>query len=147
MAFSLSNTILRGVTGAYILNSGIGKLGLPEEAATGLQQMASQGIPQVESLSPKQFGWLVSLGEIAVGSALLLPIVPTRVAGLSLGAFSAGMLSMYFRNPEMTQDDGIRPSHAGTPLSKDLWLAAIALALLVRGAGSKKVKVKGVAKD
>ena len=40
------------------------------------------------------------------------------------------MLSMYFRNPDMTLDDGIRPSQEGTPLSKDMWLAAIGAALM-----------------
>lgn len=45
-------------------------------------------------------------------------------------AVSAGMLSMYFRNDAMTQDDGVRPSQDGTPLAKDLWLAAIAAALI-----------------
>ncbi|PWH07864.1 hypothetical protein DEO23_04465 [Brachybacterium endophyticum] len=140
MAFSLSNTVLRAVPGAFILNSGIGKLGLPEEAAAGLQQMAAKGVPALGELSPKQFGWFLSLGEIAVGSSLLLPIVPTRVAGLALGAFSGSMFSMYLRTPELTAEDGIRPSEAGTPIAKDSWLVAIAIALLVSGSGSKKVK-------
>jgi uncharacterized membrane protein YphA (DoxX/SURF4 family) len=146
MAFSLSNTVLRAVPGAFILNSGLGKLGLPEEAAAGLQQMAAQGVPALGKLSPKQFGWFLSLGEIAVGSSLLLPIVPTRVAGMALATFSGSMLSMYLRTPEMTEEDGVRPSESGTPVAKDSWLAAIALALLIRGSGSKKVK-KVVAED
>jgi len=35
----LSTALLRAVPGAFILNSGIGKLGLDEESAAGLQQM------------------------------------------------------------------------------------------------------------
>ena len=44
---SLSNAILRGVTGAFVLNSGLGKRDLPTEAAQGLQGFASTGVPQV----------------------------------------------------------------------------------------------------
>ena len=57
-------------------------------------------------------------------------------AGLGLGAFSAGMLSMYFRNPEMTQDDGIRPSDAGKAIAKDSWLVGIGLASVLMAAGN-----------
>lgn len=133
---SLSTAVLRAVPGAYMLNSGIGKLGLPAEAAAGLQAMAAKGVPAVEKLTPEQFGKALSYGEIAVGGALLLPIVPTRVAGLALGAFSGGLLAMYFRTSEFTEADGIRPSQEGTAVSKDVWLAAIAAALLL-GTGKK----------
>ena len=37
---------------------------------------------------------------------------------------------MYFRNPEMTQSDGIRPSEQGIPLAKDSWMLAIGAALV-----------------
>lgn len=49
---------------------------------------------------------------------------------------------MYFRTPEATQEDGIRPSASGTALAKDSWLVAIALALLIDGSGKKKKKKK-----
>ncbi len=133
MLAKVSNAVLRAVPGAFILNSGIGKLGLKGEAAAGLQQMAAQGVPAVAKLTPDQFGKLMSYGEIAVGSALLLPFVPTRVAGAALGTLAAGFVSSYFRIPSMTQADGIRPSHEGTAVAKDLWLAAIAAALVLRG--------------
>ncbi len=42
------------------------------------------------------------------------------------------MLSMYFRNDDMTEADGVRPSQQGTPVAKDAWLAAIAVALIAR---------------
>ena len=44
----ISTALLRAVPGAFILNSGIGKLGLDEESAAGLQQMAANGVPMVE---------------------------------------------------------------------------------------------------
>ena len=39
---------------------------------------------------------------------------------------------MYFRNPQMTQEDGIRPSEAGISLSKDVFLSAIGAALVMQ---------------
>ena len=54
-----------------------------------------------------------------------------RLAGAALGVFSAGLLAMYFRNPDMTESDGIRPSQEGMSLAKDAFMAAIAGALVV----------------
>lgn len=137
---SISNAILRGVSGAYILQSGYGKLGLPEEAAAGIQGLAATGIPALADLDAETFGKFVAYSELGIGGALLTPFVPNRLAGLGLGAFSAGLLAIYFRNPAMTQDDGIRPSQDGTGLSKDLFLAAIAGALVFGPAKPKKAK-------
>lgn len=130
---SLSNAVLRAVPGAFILNSGIGHLRLTPEAAASMQEMAAKGIPQLAELTPEQFGKVLGYGEIAVGAALLAPFVPPRLAGLALTGFSAGLLSMYFGIPDMTEADGIRPSKAGIPLAKDSWILAIGLALLLRG--------------
>lgn len=127
---SLSNAILRGVTGAFVLNSGLSKRNLPTEAAQGLQGFAATGIPQVSKLDPDTFGKTIAYSEIGVGAALLTPFVPKKIAGAALGTFSAGLLSMYFRNPNMTQSDGIRPSQEGTALGKDSFMLAIAGALL-----------------
>lgn len=127
---SLSNAILRGVTGAFVLNSGLGKRNLPTEAAQGLQGFASTGVPQVSKLSPDAFGKFVAYSEIGISAALLTPFVSKRIAGLGLGAFSAGLMSMYFRNPGMTKSDGIRPSQEGMSLSKDIFMLAIAGALV-----------------
>lgn len=135
---SLSTTLLRGISGAYFLQSGIGKLKMPTEAATGLQQFAATGVPQVTKLDPDTFGKVVSYSEIGVGASLLAPVVSNRLAGLALGAINAGFLSIYFRNDQMTRKDGIRPSEAGTGLSKDLFIAAIAAALTAAPKASKK---------
>lgn len=142
MAFNLANAALRAIPGAFILNSGIGKLKLDDQTAGYLQSMASKGVPAFSSLSPKTFGKVIAGSEIAVGAALLTPIVPRRLAGLALGGFSAGMLAMYFKTPEMTQDDGIRPSQEGTAVAKDSWLAAISLALILQTKGKKAKKAK-----
>ncbi|WP_226984323.1 hypothetical protein [Brevibacterium aurantiacum] len=141
MLMRLDTALLRAVPGAFILNSGIGKLGLDEESAAGLQQMAANGVPFVEEMTPAQFGKFLSYGEIAVGAALLLPFVPTRLAGAALTTFSAGLVANYFSIDSMTQDDGIRPSEDGTAVAKDTWLAAIGLALMFT-TGDKKKKNK-----
>ena len=127
---SLSNAILRGVTGAFVLNSGLGKRDLPTEAAQGLQGFASTGVPQVNQLDPDTFGKFVAYSEIGIGTALLTPFVPRKLAGAGLGAFSAGLMAMYFRNPSMPRPDGVRPSDEGMSLSKDVFMLAIAGALV-----------------
>lgn len=127
---NISNLILRGVSGAYILQSGIGKLGMPIEAAAGVQEFAATGVPAVKKMSPDTFGKFLSYSEVGIGAALLAPFVPNKLAGAAMGAFSAGLLAIYFRNEAMTQEDGIRPSEAGTGLSKDLFMAAISAALM-----------------
>lgn len=132
----LSNLALRSTTGALILNSGIGKLGMDEGTYGYLQQMAKVGVPQVEKLSANTFGKSLAYGETALGAALLLPVVPAKLAGLGLTAFSAGMLTMYFGDENMTMEDGIRPSQEGTALAKDFVLLGAGLALLL----SKKKK-------
>ena len=137
----LDTALLRAVPGAFILNSGIGKLGLDEESAAGLQQMAANGVPFVEEMTPAQFGKFLSYGEIAVGAALLLPFVPTRIAGAALTTFASGLVANYFSIDSMTKDDGIRPSEDGTAVAKDTWLAAIGLALMFT-TGDKKKKNK-----
>lgn len=127
---SLSTAILRGVTGAFILNSGLGKRDLPPEAAEGLKQAASAGVPMFNEWNGETFGKFVAYSEIGIGATLLTPFVDRRIAGLALGTFSAGLLSMYLRTPGMTESDGIRPTQEGIPLSKDSWLLAIAGALV-----------------
>lgn len=117
---------------------------MDEGTAGYLHAEAVKGIPALEEMDSQQFGKLVALGEIAVGGALLLPVVPNRLAGLALGGFSAGLLSIYFRDPEKTEEDGVRPSGAGTALAKDSWMAAIAVALIagIGASAAKKSKKK-----
>lgn len=145
MALNIANLALRLVSGAYILNSGVGKLRLPEEAAQGLQQMTANAVPQVEKLDPAVFGKVLAVGEIGLGAALLTPFLPSRLVGLGLGAFAAGLVATYLKTPGMTESDGIRPSANGGAMAKDFWLAGIAAAL-VFGRGKAKTKIKEVVK-
>ena len=134
---NLGNMAMRGITGAWILNAGLTKTGMDDGTANHLKNMAASGVPALGKLSDAQFKQFIVAGESLVGSALLAPFVPNRVAGIGLALFSAGMLSMYFKNDSMTEKDGVRPSQEGTPLAKDMWLAAIAAGLIF-GRGKKK---------
>lgn len=131
MGFRPSHVPLRLTTGAFILNSGLGKTGLDEGTASYLQAMASKAFPQLGQLDAQQFGKALAASEIAIGSALLAPFIPSKLAGLGLLAFSAGMMTLYFRTPELTEEDGIRPTQDGTSVAKDIWMVGIALALIL----------------
>ncbi|BBE21986.1 hypothetical protein MN0502_08690 [Arthrobacter sp. MN05-02] len=131
MGLRLSHIPLRLATGAFILNSGLGKTGLDEGSAGYLQSMAAKAFPQLSRLETQKFGRYLAAAEITLGSVLLAPFVPSRVAGLGLLAFSSGMMTMYLRTPELTQEDGIRPTQDGTALAKDVWMVGIALSLLL----------------
>ena len=131
MGFTPSHAILRLVTGAYILNSGVSKLSLDEEGAASIQGMAANVVPQVKQLPAATFGKALAASEITLGSALLLPFIPTKLAALGLTGFGAGLVAVYAKTPGLTQGDGIRPTKAGTAMAKDSWLAGIGLALLL----------------
>ncbi len=121
----------RITTGAFILNAGLGKWSADEETAARLHGMAAGSYPFLARLKPKDFAKLLSAGEIALGSALLLPVVPDALAGAALAAFSGGLLGMYARTPGMRKEDGWRPTQQGTPLAKDVWMLGIGLGLLI----------------
>ncbi|KHL01067.1 DoxX family membrane protein [Sinomonas humi] len=131
MGFSPSHAVLRLVTGAYLINSGVSKLSLDEERAAALQGMAANAIPQVKQLPAATFGKALAAGEIALGGALVLPIVPTKLAGLGLTAFGTALVAVYAKTPGLTEADGIRPTQAGVAMAKDTWLAAIGVALVL----------------
>ena len=122
---------VRVATGAFFLNSGLNKFKLDAESAKGLQEMAAAGVPQVKQLKPEEFGKAVAVAETAIGAALVAPFVPAWIPALGLGAFSAGLLSMYLNTPGMTEEDGVRPTQEGTSVAKDVWLAGIAGSLLL----------------
>ncbi|MBM7051498.1 hypothetical protein [Rothia sp. ZJ1223] len=126
----LSNAALRTAAGAFILNSGINKWNMDEETYGYLKSMGSAATPAVNKLSNKQFGKGLSAAEITLGAALLCPLVPAKLAGLSLTAFGAGLVAMYLNTDEYTEADGIRPTQEGIPFAKDIFLVSSGLALL-----------------
>ncbi|NSC20055.1 hypothetical protein FM076_02070 [Streptomyces albus subsp. chlorinus] len=128
---ALRHVAPRLATGAFILNSGLTKRGMDEESATGLHGMAKGAYPFLEKTHPTTFARLLSSGEIALGAALLLPVVPTLLAGAGLVAFSSGLLGMYLRTPGMHEEGSVRPTEQGTPLAKDVWMLGIGLGFVV----------------
>ncbi|MGN5236636.1 MULTISPECIES: hypothetical protein [unclassified Rhodococcus (in: high G+C Gram-positive bacteria)] len=124
---------LRVATGAFILNSGLGKRNLPAENATALQNMAGNAFPFLKQMDSKTFGTFLSTSEIGIGAALLAPIVPPFVAGAALTAFGGGMMTMYWRTPGMHEDGSPKPTQDGTALAKDSWLLGAGLTLLLDG--------------
>lgn len=135
---------LRLTTGAFILNSGVGKLGADEGTAQFLHGAAAGTYPALfKDMEPKKFAKLLAFSEIAVGAALLAPMVPATVAGAALTGFGTSLLGMYAKTPSMTMGDGVRPSQEGTAVAKDVWLVGIGLTLLTQGIlGSAKAGLK-----
>jgi hypothetical protein len=123
--------VLRIATGASILNSGLGKRAADEDTAMGLHGMAVGTYPFLDKVDPVTFTKLLCAGEIALGTALLVPFVPNKLAGAGLGAFAAGLLGLYLRTPGMHKPGSLAPTQEGTPLSKDLWLLGAGLALVL----------------
>jgi hypothetical protein len=123
----------RIAAGAFILNAGVGKWSADEQTAARLHGMAVGSYPFLAKIKPADFARMLSVGEIALGSALLLPVVPSGLAGAGLTAFSGGLLGMYVRTPGMRREGSLRPSQQGTALAKDVWLLAIGLSLTADG--------------
>lgn len=125
---------IRVATGAFILNSGIGKLSADEGTAQFLHGAAAGTYPSLfKDMQPTRFATMLAYGEIALGTALMAPIVSSTVAGAALTGFGASMLGMYLKTPSMTLDDGIRPSPEGLAVAKDVWLVGAGLTLLSQG--------------
>ncbi len=124
----------RLATGAYILHSGVTKLSAGPEQAAGFHHAATSAFPALGRMSDSGFLRSLAIGEIAVGSLLLMPFVPASIAGAALTAFSSGLVGMYLRTPALRKPGSVWPSPAGTAISKDVWMLGIGLGLLVGAA-------------
>lgn len=122
---------LRAATGAYVLHSGLEKQSADDERAKQLHGFAAGTYKTLENLEPPQFARLLSAGEITLGAALLAPFVSDRLAGAALAAFAGGLLGMYWKTPGLRKENSIWPAQAGIGISKDVWMLAIGLSLLV----------------
>ena len=142
MAFAAWHIPVRLVTGAYILNAGLQKRGADADTAQQLHGFASGTYPQFKDMPPEDFTKLLSTGEIAVGTMLLAPMVPTAVAGAALTTFAGLLGGLYMKTPGMREEGSIQPTEQGTPLAKDSWLLAIGSALVLDGVLHRKKKRK-----
>ncbi|MBL0778697.1 putative membrane protein YphA (DoxX/SURF4 family) [Streptomyces sp. CZ24] len=120
---------LRLVTGAFILHSGMEKWDGPDEQAQGVHGMARQTFPFLENIDAPRFLKLLAAGEIALGAALLTPMVPTRLAGAALTGFAGSLMAVYAQTPGLRKEGSVWPTPDGIGVSKDSWLLAIGLAL------------------
>lgn len=121
----------RIAAGAFIINSGVSKLSASEETAAQLHGFATGTYPFLGKLKDKDFTRLLAAGEIALGAALVLPVVPSAVAGAALSAFSGGLLGLYAKTPGMHKEGSPLPTQQGIPLAKDVWLLGIGLGLVI----------------
>ena len=127
----LRNVPTRLATGAYILHAGWGKWHGNEEQAAGVHGMASGVFPMFKTMKATDFLKMLSVGEMAVGAALLAPVVSPAIAGAGLSAFSGALVTMYLRTDSLHKPGSIWPTPQGTGVSKDVWMLAIGLGLIL----------------
>lgn len=130
MSGFLAQWPLRIATGAFIANSGLEKLNADADAAAQTHGMASGTYPFLADVPPEQFNRALAIGEVTLGSALLTPFVPGRVAGAGLSLFATGLLGLYVRTPGLRQEGSVRPSTNGIAIAKDVWLLGAGLSLI-----------------
>lgn len=135
----ISNLPARVAAGAFILSSGLGKLQAEKDTHEQVHGFASGTYPFLESVPPEQFGKALGAAEVALGSALLMPVVVgDGLAGLALTAFASGLLGLYAKTPGMRREGSLRPSKEGTAIAKDAWLAGIGLTLMASSVGARR---------
>ncbi|MCM0679039.1 hypothetical protein NCC78_30870 [Micromonospora phytophila] len=127
----VSHLPLRISIGAFILNSGLGKRSLEGEALQMTHGMAVGALPQLGRIPAERFVPLLSRAEMALGAALLTPVVPSALAGLGLAAFGAGLVQLYLKTPGMREPGSLRPTQQGIGLAKDVWLLGAGLTLVL----------------
>ena len=105
----------RLITGAYFLNAGLSKRDADDATAGQLHGFAVGTYPVLGKLDAKRFTGLLSTAEIAIGAALVVPVVPAWLAGAGLTAFALGTLGLYLRTPGMRQEGSLRPPSRASP--------------------------------
>jgi uncharacterized membrane protein YphA (DoxX/SURF4 family) len=146
LSAKLRRAPLRVVTGAFILNSGLGKLKADEETAKALHGLASGTYGFLGKVDPKLFAKGLAIGEVSLGAAVLAPFVSPVVAGAGVAGFSGALLNMYWQTPGMHgEGNDPRPTQQGMPISKDIWMFGIGVGLMADGllepAHDKKLEV------
>ena len=135
---TLRNIPTRLAAGAYVLHSGIEKWSGGPEQAAGIHGMAVGAFPVFKSFKPTDFLKLLSVSEVAVGTALLAPTVSPALAGAALTGFSGALVAMYLRTDALHKPGSVWPTQAGVGVSKDVWMLGIGLGLLADALTSRK---------
>jgi hypothetical protein len=107
------------VTGAFILNAGLGKWNADEERAARLHGFAAGTYPFLSKLKAKDFAKLLAAAEITLGSAPDWRRSPAACSACTL------------KTPGMRKPGTPFPSDQGTALAKDVWMMGIALGLVI----------------
>ena len=135
---NLRNVPTRLAAGAFILHSGIEKWSGGPEQAAGVHGMAAGAFPVLKGLKPTEFLKVLSVGEVALGTALLAPVVSPALAGAALTGFSGALMTMYLRTDALHKPGSVWPTQAGVGVSKDVWMLGIGLGLLADALTSRK---------
>lgn len=130
MFVHLRNIPTRAAAGGYVLHTGLEKWNGSEEQAKGLHAFATGAFPFLTKVQPGTFLRALSAAEIGIGVLLLTPVVPNRVAGTVLAAFSSSLLTIYMRTPALHEEGSVWPTQAGIAISKDIWMLGIGLGLV-----------------
>lgn len=146
---------IRLSTGAYIINSGITDFNGNGNRTQQLQATVAQYAPQVNRIDPQLFAKLVAGGEVALGTALLVPKVPAAIAGLGLSAFAGTLLATQLRSPSSAPrtetEAAANRSTRVEPIAKDAWLLGAGVNLLldalISPAHDKRVEVSATAHE
>ena len=130
----------RLMTGVFMLHSGLSKHKNrhDEQMAQGVHGMAVGAYPFLDRVPPLTFLRLLSITEMSLGTALLLPLVPTAVGGAGLTAFSSALLGLYIRTPALREEGSLAPSEQGIAMAKDSWLFGIGLGFLTDACVSRE---------
>jgi hypothetical protein len=129
---------VRLATGMFILNSGLGKVRDTEAMAGAIHGTAATAYPFLKEWEPQKFTRVVGNAEIAVGTMLLIPFVPSLVAGAALTGFSAGLVGLYLKLPGTRVEGSLAPTQEGLPLAKDTWMLGIGLSMIMEALAGKK---------
>jgi hypothetical protein len=124
-----ANFPVRFAAGIMILSAGVGKLRPSENGTHDVHAVAATNYPFLEQLAPEQLTKVLGVAEMALGGALLVPVVGDGAAGVGLTAFAAAMIGLFAKG-QAEQHDGPAPEHRGAALARDLWLLGIGVRLV-----------------
>ncbi|MEU9834931.1 hypothetical protein AB0D67_25645 [Streptosporangium sp. NPDC048047] len=125
----------RVAAGLVILESGLSMAAANDERARQTHGMAAGTYPFLKDLDPQEFTRWLARSEIALGAALLLPVVPSALAGAALAAFAGGLMGLYLRTPGLRRQGSLRPTPEGLGIVKDVWLLGIGAGLVAEELG------------
>lgn len=122
---------MRVSAGLYVLDVGIDLWGKGREEAEVYHRMTATAFPVAAEADPARFLRVLAAGQIGLGAVLLVPVVPSVVAGAALSAFGGALNALWWRTPGSRR--GVRPQGNGKNLAKDVWLLGMGLGLVLAG--------------